>query len=206
MAEDNNDTRVRFERQRRNLLVISVLLIIYISLDLKLDTISILGNSFSIENNKNVEFLFWVLFVYFLIRYYQYFKVVDNNEFLSVLYSSMDKYVARAAFNKFKKSDFNDLIEQNPDGSNFKYALEDFSISSRHQWRWDIRISGSRTWKLGTGAGSSGFRKLECTVTNTQLLWPKLKSYFVVYFKTPHVTEYSLPFVLSIITVIVKLN
>ncbi len=201
---DKNENRRRFERQRRNLMIVSVLLIFYVILDLKLKTINILGNSFSIGDPKNIENFIWLLFTYFLIRYYQFHKVVNNSEFILTYIDSMQKHVSRVAFNIFKKEDMERLVKDNPDGQNFIYRLDNSVIMSQYKWMWNIRISGARTWHIGRGAGSQSFRGLECTVQGKQLIWPKIKSYYAVYVETPHITEYLLPFFLSLVTVGVK--
>ncbi|MCU4677031.1 hypothetical protein N7931_15460 [Catenovulum sp. 2E275] len=61
-------------RQRRNLLGISILMILFSSSGAVIDKVNILGNNINIQNPQIIPYFISLLFLYFLIRYFQYFN------------------------------------------------------------------------------------------------------------------------------------
>jgi hypothetical protein len=65
-----SDEHSHFVRQRRNLILISLLMLFYKVADLKLTQIDILGNHATIGNPSIVTFALGIVFFYYLWRYY----------------------------------------------------------------------------------------------------------------------------------------
>lgn len=65
-------------RQRRNLMGISIFLPIFLFSGITLETISFFGNRVSVNNPQIITISLIVLFVYFSLRYYQYFTVENH--------------------------------------------------------------------------------------------------------------------------------
>lgn len=61
-------------RQRRNLMAISTFLAIYSISNAKIDKLNFLGNAIEIGNPSSITIFIFILFFYFLLRYYQYFN------------------------------------------------------------------------------------------------------------------------------------
>src|SRR5229473_4667064 len=70
-----------FVRQRRSVIAASVILFFYESSGIRVDKITILGNTFPIANPNWVPAAVWLLWLYFLVRYYQYFRDLPKREF-----------------------------------------------------------------------------------------------------------------------------
>jgi len=61
-------------RQRRNLLLISLIMPLFFLSGASIDKINILGTIITIKNPLIVEYSLLILFVYFLLRYWQYYQ------------------------------------------------------------------------------------------------------------------------------------
>jgi len=61
-----------FVRQRRNLMIMSVLIIIQETAGLKYEVLSVLGNEVTVEHSVFIVILTYIMFVYWWIRYFQY--------------------------------------------------------------------------------------------------------------------------------------
>jgi len=206
MIEETIKNRTRFEKQRRNLILVSIILAAYICLGVELKKVSILGNTFDINNTENIETFIWVLFAYLLIRYYQFYRIINNSDFLTVINTSMQKYVPLVALSNFRKQDIKRVKEEHPDGFNFKYNIKQHEVYTTYPWLWSLKISGHINWEQEHGGGTQQFNEVEFTISGKQLLWSKFKAYFNAYFHTPYITEYLLPFMVAIATILIKLN
>lgn len=74
MSDRTTDMSAGMLRQRRNLLGISVFMPIYLYSGAKMYKISFLGNEAKIENPEIITYSLIAMFLYFLLRYYQYFN------------------------------------------------------------------------------------------------------------------------------------
>jgi len=117
----------------------------------------------------------------------------------------MDIYVPHVAFKELEKQDKNRIESENPEGFDFKYNPGRHEIYSRYPWSWNVKINGDINWTSPTGGGTQRLKSIEYTISGKKLLWPKLRSHINVYLHSPHVTEYLLPFIISLIAITVKL-
>lgn len=204
MSDLKTDKRVRFERQRRNLMISSTTMIIYAWVGLEVNTINVLGNQFSIRNTTGVETLLWLLFGYFFIRYLQFFFVVENKEFIPMYHESMEKHVQSVAIETQKNNTIPGILKKEPKAKNFCYSVRSFKIMKKYPNRWEVNLQGSIAYAYDTGAATCGTGSLEMVISGKQLYWPKIKSMCRIGVLTPHITEYFLPFILSALAVISK--
>jgi hypothetical protein len=70
-------------RQRRNLIISSVALFIFVSLGFQLEEVKILGNSAKVSNPKALPIIMLMFHFYFTVRYWQYY--LEENHRPSVL-------------------------------------------------------------------------------------------------------------------------
>lgn len=61
-------------RQRRNLIAISAFLILFDIANVQVAKLSLLGNELIVGNARALIYSAWVLWAYFLLRYYQYWR------------------------------------------------------------------------------------------------------------------------------------
>ena len=78
MADDADYIRRDFVAERRSLLVVSFILFFYQQAGLRIDEINVFGNKVSLDSPWWTAFSLWVLWGYFLVRFYQYFRIIPD--------------------------------------------------------------------------------------------------------------------------------
>src|SRR5688572_4338476 len=79
MTQLDSDVRAGFVRQRRNLNVTSLGLVLLVTAGISLKEISILGNTFELKRPEALPAAFWLAWAYFLVRYYQYLRDLQDS-------------------------------------------------------------------------------------------------------------------------------
>lgn len=75
---NTNDMSNGMLRQRRNFMGISIFVPFYLTSGLEVKKITILGNEALVKNPQVLTYSLAVIFLYFAIRYYQYFLEEKN--------------------------------------------------------------------------------------------------------------------------------
>lgn len=76
--EKAHDMSSALLRQRRNLIVVSLIVLFMVIADAKLDKVSFLGVQMTFENPKAIIWFLQLFLIYFLYRYYLYFIQEPN--------------------------------------------------------------------------------------------------------------------------------
>ncbi len=204
-----------FLKRRRNLIGITIIITLYFLAGIELNEINILGNKASIENPIVVSSILWVFFYYFLYRYWIYLKsngsnTKVNNE-LKFYHIDIRIDVNKTVSPMLKKM----AIKQN----NEKYE-KDYLIEVLETRIFDIhQFTGSHNRKntLLSKAELSSLIKPDISneeesYEGVQVTVRCYKAFFwpvYIYKTTKHIfinqslSEYYLPYLLSIIPVII---
>ncbi len=79
-------------KDRRNLLFLSVVIIINYYVGISIDTINILGNTATVDNPDALEYIIFIIWGYFFVRYYQHLHSTDNLFIKEEFLKRLDKY------------------------------------------------------------------------------------------------------------------
>ena len=71
-ARSDEELKSGFTRQRRGLIAVSVVLVLYGAYGLRLDRLSVLGNEFFVSSPGAVPFSLAIVWLYFAVRFHQY--------------------------------------------------------------------------------------------------------------------------------------
>jgi hypothetical protein len=107
-------------KDRRNLLFLSVAIIINYYAGISIDSINILGNTATIDNPEALAYIVFIIWGYFFIRYYQHLHSKDDLSINEEFIKRLDKYskpkIAKEMkmhgtdiSNDFKDQSFSDL-------------------------------------------------------------------------------------------------
>lgn len=210
----DTETGQGFIRQRRNLISISIILFLYQVLGVEFKTFNIFGTTGTIQNSSYVALILWIICLYFLLRYYQYYKHIDIKEVKNGIKERMYKYSRETAF-KILQQTYDPLKSgaggiQSPHKIIFNsmiipdILLDHLPDSIPKEWtfHFEINVSGI----LSSGAiRQSGNMPYSITVNRKKLIWPILKSLTNLAFTTKFVTEYYLPFVLAYFSIVIQI-
>ena len=84
-----------FLRQRRNLMVMNLVLILYYTADLEFTRFNLLGNEITIGNPLAAPVILWIILIYWFIRYFQYFLELDDRSYRKKFSDTYDFYISR---------------------------------------------------------------------------------------------------------------
>jgi hypothetical protein len=65
--------------------------------------INVFGNKVSLDSPWCTAFSLWVLWGYFLVRFYQYFRIIPDKWFWNAYEQQMKKLIEASSFKHFKK-------------------------------------------------------------------------------------------------------
>lgn len=163
------------QKQRRNLLVVSVLLIIQAVAEVDISKVSLLGTELKTEKVGVLLTCFWILWGYFLLRYYQYWFVSDEAKKLRTSLSGR----RRTYLEQYGQTRANAWFGEDKQGS----------------WALDF-VEGSPT--LLMSRTKNGSRDIERElIPRSVLLRHGVRALIWVSVQTTAATEHVLPFALA---------
>jgi hypothetical protein len=197
-----SDLSKGFIRQRRNLIGISFILFFYESSKIVLSTINVLGNPFNISDPSRVNYVLWFVWIYMLVRYYQFYRHTVGGKVHAAIESRMGYYVSSAALAKFKRSYQPDKFAPDiplPHEISIDKDKTEIIIKEPHKWSLNVHIRVRHTSQqqyLGSGKKHGMF------LDGYDLYKMRLKAYIYVAMHTPYATEYHLPFLIALVPVV----
>lgn len=171
-------------RQRRNLIGISSVLLVFDFANVQVAKVSLLGTELLIGNARVLAICAWLVWFYFLVRYYQYFRAEPNRSIRDSFKQRLDKYIR--SYHAVKDQDeLGQLLE-------YKICRVRFA-----KWNYVSRKYDPARGDVVDGIG-------------IQLPWWRLCFWFVktamfICIQTPHATDRLLPFALAIAAPLVTL-
>lgn len=184
--------RVGFERQRRNLVVISSLAILSIWADMKPpESISLLGTDIEMNNPSALIWGFWVVFCWWLWRYYSYYHDLRGNETRYIISEYVRERVNDLGIGEFLKKEFDArvIIERNSvvcnilNGNTCEYQIE---YRAKHSYPNTQSVVHHHT-------------EDKQTPPKAFVLRLHINAYMHAYLRTRMFTEYYVPFGLAFI-------
>lgn len=170
-------------RQRRNLILVSSGLLLFDFAKVTVLKVSILGTELLIGDANVLAIFAWVLWGYFLLRYYQYLRIETTlgiiKDFESLFQGRGRAYV----FKKINRDSLTGSIDFTREGLRWHYTVNDYNP--------------------GVGTYQVIDRGL---LPRAKATWWLVKSFLYVAFNTPKVTDHILPFLLAIAALLVGLT
>ena len=173
-------------RQRRNLIAISAVLLIFDFAKVTITKVSVLGTELLVGNAQVLIISAWILWAYFLLRYYQYWRVEPDQHIRDTFKQQLDKY-ARS------------YSRATPIQDTYGQAYDNYKISRTAFARWTYTLQG---YDPAEGGIKDGPTK---SLPAWRLAVWSVKSAAFVYVQTPHATDHVLPFALAIAVLITAL-
>jgi hypothetical protein len=186
MAQRTKEIWEGFVRQRRNLIIISLVLLFAETSELSISKLNVFGNELLISNPMTVNYALWAAWFYWLVRYYQYFLHAHG------------RYEIKEAYSNRLEGNVRELVR--------KRALPQCQNVENYFFR-EIERKSLRGWSIAHGErirtvvdGRADYKEINRTDTLAfrNLLLPRLRSWFYVVFQTRHATEYILPFLVAL--------
>jgi len=166
-------------------MLISLILIFIQFSKVKIESVTFLGIKFSeaFGNPKSIYVALWILFFYFLTRYYQYFMQEGihklNDTFYQILNQEIIDISEKIIKNIHKKAEIFGYIDLK------KHENKDLDISFQYP-----------------DENQNGKIKIEKTnISSTEIYYRKGKSFIKIIFNTSAFTDYVFPLILALLAV-----
>jgi hypothetical protein len=173
-------------RQRRNLIATSAILLVFDFAQVKITKVSVLGTELLVGNAKVLMVCAWLLWAYFFLRYYQYWRSEPSQRIRSSFKQRLDAYARSYTQVKAERDQYGQ-------------AYDDYKITRIGIASWSYTLHG-----YDPVAG-----KAKASHASTLPAWRlaswAFKSAMFVAFQTPHATDHVLPFALAIAAPIITL-
>jgi hypothetical protein len=200
MSDDDSEKRAGFVRQRRNLMLICVVLFFSTATKLRIEKLSVFGTEAKIGDPDMVTTCLWVGGFYWLVRYLQYLSGVRAYLRDAVLQARRD-YLPDIAEKQLRLNNPGAFSASTdiPDGIvTFKRDRWNFYSESWGSFTCDISGTVETKSKDESKSVSGGVGVTTILVTWRELAWANIKSLFKVLVKSAFFTEYYLPIVLFV--------
>jgi len=173
-------------RQRRNLIAISAVLLVFDFARVKITKVSILGTELLVGDARVLMLCAWLLWAYFLLRYYQYWRAEKERHIRASFRSRMSAH----ARSYTKAMAVQDSVGQ---------VYDHYRIVRNGLLRWSHVLEGYNPVEGRVEAGPASH------LPAWRMGWWTLRSAASVAIHTPHATDHVLPFALGIAAPIVTL-
>lgn len=172
-------------RQRRNLMVLSAIFLFMKFAQIEIHKFSIVGIEFNSFKNPNTFFLaLWIAWIYFSVRYYQYFVQEGFPYFKEIFYAILDEKSTQK---------INAIVEK-------QYPLntrKNVSYTILKQWNW---VYSGQFDSCKNGVYGIDIRNFEMPISKWQLFPEILSSISCIMLNRSAFTDYFLPIIIAIIT------
>jgi len=194
------EERAGFIRQRRNLILISVITTIYLLGDVQVGKeAQIFGALVTIHDPSVLSYGLAAAWVWLVIRYWQYLMVIPST-YQSYLESATNQLVKWTALKLCKNNE--GLIERGKRLHRCTASAVD--ISSRNPLVWEVTMKLDVSYKASDGKISNkSFPEFYQAVREDKLRFAQNMAVLHVLVNTPFATEYVLPPVIAFIPAII---
>ena len=200
MAENTD-----FKRQRRNLIIISLVVLFAELSGIEVKKVNVFGNEVLVDNPELVNLTIWIALFYWFLRYYVYFRSINDKGFITQFWIRMDKYVTKVGIKKmFRDPEWKNKITTEQK-KRIKSSISEIHSIFGRSFGEGYRL-GLETFTKTDGSDSllapGATIKISMEVSGIELVFPAIKATINVFINTPVFTEYILPFVIFSLPVI----
>lgn len=182
-------------RQRRGLMVVSLVLVFFHWGQVQIKQVSALGASVEIGRPEAVEHGLWLVWGYFLLRYYQYFRREPRSARLRDWFDYRNKSVTRYAL-RYCQPELDAL-----DQKKYERSRTEATLLKESALRW--QVAAKVPLSIPTGASKPIWEKRVGPLT---VSWIRLQAAVAFAARATHFTDYWLPFVLAAVAFVIAVG
>lgn len=205
MAEATEDTSIvtPFTRQRRNLILISVLLFFSQFHKVTLSKVSLFGNELRLGVPLNPELYLWIAFLYLLWRYYTYFLAIGNIGFSDKHHLKLADLVQAIAVKKLSRDEslvkvMNNYLHNT--GTDKWQVLKSKLLEPPTGTRWYLEVKTQGV--SADGKDTHALTPVGVEVKGFSVVLAQVRAWLFVLFCTTLFSEYVIPFIIAAFPII----
>ena len=197
-----SEVRTAFVRQRRNLIAISLVLLFAETTGIRVEHLDILGIAIELDSPKSVISWLWVGYVYWLLRFYQFFLSTPNKGVRAGFDSRLLPILTRFAKEKeeaeseelksARLASQGRLVRLHNLGAFFVKDMPRNSVTAQ------FNVITERT----TSEGGNLFNEIpqkSYIFSRRRLFFPVMRAALLTVINTPLFSEYFLPFAIALV-------
>lgn len=204
--DGKDDIREGFRRQRRNLLIVSLVLLFSETAELTISELNLFGNVVHLANPATITYALWVAYLYWLWRYYTYFHDLSNRNILATYRYRLYELIKQIGFRKLcrdsvvtKRLNQTDVITIDRNTT-----IANTMLIPRSLTRFEIRVKlyGTKASGYSGEIDNIDFFYIKAPMS---IIAAHVVAWGHVFFRTSLVSEYLLPFCIALLPVGYKL-
>lgn len=192
-----------FVRQRRNLLIVSLVLLFSEISSLSIEKLNVLGNELSIGEPRAVSGALWILGVYWLWRFYTYSRPRVANAISGTIYHRVEEICLPTAIatvlrlHPHFRERFGELPDLEP-----KFEITNYTFYGQMRDYLDMEVEISKNAGTPTRAISQSLGKTRLRITGSELASLRIRAWIHMIIHTQQFSDYLLPYVLFYLPVV----
>lgn len=189
----NSDVRESFVRQRRALIATGIVLTVYLAAGLKLDDVNVLGTTVKVTRPEWIQVGLWILWSYFLLRYYQLMRDLADPGPKAARAVRLDHYQLRRARAAAEEAIIaQQIADKNAAILSCQFDAESVIEKAPNRWVVSQRVVVSER-----DTGKTWVMMGRPQAIEVPSRWQHFKSAAYVSLHTRYFTEYQLPLVIA---------
>lgn len=172
-----------FNKLRRNLVLMSVLVLFVNVTGAKLNKVNLLGNEITLPNPDSLPLYMAIVLLYFLVRYVQYMHDIEDKQFRTRFFKRVEKNLEPYILNREHRNEKTGLKMHYPDINSLEYYG---SLTMFNEAMPKNTAAASFCGKEGGAVIDLN----EIHISNYELIRPFILSALYIIFRTRLVTDY----------------
>ena len=200
MADQQNEG---FVRQRRNLMIVSLILLFAESTELKVEKISAFGTELLVGNPQAVTMALWVAAIYWLVRFYQYSGAVYPNAIENIIQNEVsNKNCQKVALKRLLREEPS-LLERFYDVKALpSIDYKSFSIKDIKRNYLVVNLELTKAAADGRKSVTQVIGERTVRLDGADLFWLRFRAWIHLILHTPLFTELVLPYIVFALPVL----
>lgn len=201
MADQQNEG---FVRQRRNLMIVSLVLLFSEATELKVEKISAFGTELLVGQSQAVTMALWVAALYWLVRFYQYSRTGYHRVLRQAVNERIREYevCAPVALKRVLREEPS-LLEPFDDVKSIpSIECATFGILSYDSKHLEVQLGLKKTATDGQRSISVETETRKVRLDGASLFWLRVRSWIHLILHTTLFTELMLPYIVFTLPVL----
>lgn len=195
MDDDGPDVHAGFVRQRRSVVAVSLALVFVHTAGLSFTKLNLFGNEVGLADPRAASIALWLAWLYFLLRYYQYFRDVPEKGRGAYL-SRLHDLVKAAAFQEYKQRSIAET-EDLPLNAAPEFTQQRLDALERTGDLWHYKVLGYMSWQTPGVSNSRQQPERDIYIHGPRVTLAKVRAAIHVVLHTRFFTEFYLPFAVA---------